>query len=82
MRDKQTTHNMKNYQAFVNLVGGPEKCTGFKREGQSLNIKYRMDNISRIVNENKILYNKLTNIRPQIQNLDELNASNEKHKRY
>ena len=62
--DRQTKNNLKKYRAFVQLVGGPDNCVGYIQKGQSLNIKRRMDDIRRIVNDNKVTYHKLSGVKP------------------
>ena len=48
------------------LTGAKNKVTGYKRPVASLNIKARVDNIRQIVEENKLTYKKLSNVKSDI----------------
>ena len=48
------------------LTGGKNKVTGYKRPVASLNIKARVDNIRKIVEENKMTYKKLSSVKSDV----------------
>jgi hypothetical protein len=73
MLDKQTVNNLKNYKAFIGITGGPEECTGY-RPGQSMNIKNRINDITRIVAENRKMFSRLSNVRSSVDSYAELKA--------
>ena len=64
--DRPSQHNYQKLQNFVLLTGGKNKVTGYKRPVASLNIKTRVDNIRKIVEENKMTYKKLSNVKSDV----------------